>query len=205
MSSSASAGQAVLLDGAPQAEQAAPARTGRRFGAALPFLGPALIASVAYMDPGNVATNIQGGALAGYNLLWVVLLANLVAMLVQSLSAKLGIVTGRNLAELSRAHFSPPVVYAMWVAAEVGAMATDLAEFLGASIALELLFHIDLLTGTLVTGVVTYAALLLQRGGFRMIEALIAAFIGAGETPSPVSSVVMPWRTLLSSRGSTSA
>lgn len=153
-------------------------RKHRRRAAALPFLGPALIASVAYMDPGNFATNIQGGASSGYNLLWVVLLANLIAMLFQALSAKLGIVTGRNLAELSRAHFPAPVVYAMWIAAEIGAMATDLAEFLGASIALELLLHVPLLTGTLITGVVTYAALLLERHGFRVIEALIAALIG---------------------------
>jgi manganese transport protein len=178
MSSSASADQAVSLDGAPKTEQAGPARSGRRFGAALTFLGPALIASVAYMDPGNFATNIQGGAHAGYNLLWVVLLANLVAMLFQALSAKLGIVTGKNLAELSREHFSPPVVYALWIAAEMGAMATDLAEFLGASIALELLFHISLLTGALVTGVVTYTVLQLQSGGSRTMEVLIAAFIG---------------------------
>jgi manganese transport protein len=150
----------------------------RRFGAATPFLGPALIASVAYMDPGNFATNIQGGASAGYRLLWVVLLANLVAMLFQALSAKLGIVTGSNLAELSRAHFSPPIVYAMWIAAEVGAMATDLAEFLGASIALKLLLHLSLLASTLVTGIVTYAALLLERRRFRLMEAFIAALIG---------------------------
>jgi manganese transport protein len=140
MSSAASEGQAIPLDAALPVAAAAPARTGRRFGAALTFVGPALIASVAYLDPGNVATNIQGGAQAGYTLLWVVLLANLVAMLFQALSAKLGIASGRNLAELSREHFSPPVVYAMWIAAEIGAMATDLAEFLGASIALELLF-----------------------------------------------------------------
>jgi manganese transport protein len=149
----------------------------RGFAAGLPFFGPALIASVAYMDPGNIATNIQGGASAGYNLLWVVLLANIVAMLFQALSAKLGIVTGRNLAELSRAQFSPPVVYAMWIAAEIGAMATDLAEFLGASIALELLFHIPLLAGTLITGIVTYAALLLERRGIGVIEALVGALI----------------------------
>jgi manganese transport protein len=178
MSSAASEGQAIPLDAALPVAATAPARTGRRFGAALTFVGPALIASVAYMDPGNVATNIQGGAQAGYTLLWVVLLANLVAMLFQAISAKLGIATGRNLAELSREHFSPPVVYAMWIAAEIGAMATDLAEFLGASIALELLFHMPLLTGALVTGVVTYAALLLQRHGFWTLEALIAALVG---------------------------
>jgi manganese transport protein len=141
-------------------------------------MGPALIASVAYMDPGNFATNLEGGASAGYDLLWVVLLANLVAMLFQALSAKLGIVTGKNLAELSRAHFPRSAVCAMWIVAEIGAMATDLAEFLGASMALKLLFHIPLLAGTLATGAVTYAALLLERHGLRTIEMLIAALIG---------------------------
>ena len=152
----------------------------RRAGApaALAFFGPAVVASIAYMDPGNFATNIQSGASAGYNLLWVVVLANLVAMLFQALSAKLGIVTGRDLAELSREHFSAPVAYAMWIAAEIGAMATDLAEFLGASIALQLLLHIPLLVGTLITGAVTYAALLLERCGFRRIEVLIGVLVG---------------------------
>ena len=106
---------------------------GRRvgFGGYLAFGGPAVIASIAYMDPGNFATNIQAGAKYGYALLWVVLLANLIAMLFQALSAKLGIVTGRNLAEMCRDCFPKPVVYAMWVVSEVAAMATDLAEFLG--------------------------------------------------------------------------
>jgi manganese transport protein len=178
MNSATTAEPRIPLADASRDERAADPRKHRSLPDALPFLGPALIASIAYMDPGNFATNIQGGASAGYNLLWVVLLANLVAMLFQALSAKLGIVTGRNLAELSRVHFSTPVVYAMWLAAEIGAMATDLAEFLGASIALELLFHVPLLMGTLVTGAVTYAALLLERHGFRMIEMLIAALIG---------------------------
>ena len=117
----------------------------------LPFAGPAVIASIAYMDPGNFATNIQGGAQFGYLLLWVVLLANLVAMLFQALSAKLGIVTGRSLAQLCRTHFPRPLVYAMWVASEVAAMATDLAESLGAAIGLSLLFGLPLLTGLLIT------------------------------------------------------
>ena len=98
---------------------------------ALAFGGPAIIASIAYMDPGNFATNIQAGAKYGYSLLWVVLLANLIAMLFQALSAKLGIVTGRNLAEMCRDRFPKPVVWAMWVVSEIAAMATDLAEFLG--------------------------------------------------------------------------
>src|SRR6476646_9223900 len=105
------------------------------------FVGPAVVASIAYMDPGNFATNIQAGAKYGYGLLWVVLLANAIAMLFQALSAKLGIVTGRNLAELCRDHFRPPVVWAMWVISEIAAMATDLAEFLGGAIGLSLLFQ----------------------------------------------------------------
>src|SRR4051794_31206446 len=154
--------------------------SGRRRGmrAILPFAGPAVIASIAYMDPGNFATNIQGGAQFGYLLLWVVVLANLVAMLFQSLSAKLGIVTGQSLAQLCRAHFPRPLVYAMWVASEVAAMATDLAESLGAAIGLSLLFGLPLLTGLLVTFTATYIMLLLQGRGFRPIEMLIAAFIG---------------------------
>jgi manganese transport protein len=137
-----------------------------------------VIASIAYMDPGNFATNIQGGAQFGYLLLWVVLLANLMAMLFQALSAKLGIVTGRSLAQLCRAHFPRPLVYAMWIASEVAAMATDLAESLGAAIGLSLLFGLPLLPGLLVTFALTYAMLLVQGRGFRPIEMLIAAFIG---------------------------
>src|SRR5476651_1670449 len=109
---------------------------GRRTGLAvlLPFAGPAVVVSVAYMDPGNFATNIQAGARYGYALLWVVLLANVIAMLFQALSAKLGIVTGKNLAEMCRDHFPLPVVLAMWIVSEIAAMATDLAEFLGGAI-----------------------------------------------------------------------
>src|SRR5574340_5386 len=115
---------------------------GRKKGllAFLPFLGPAFIASVAYIDPGNFATNIAGGSAFGYNLLWVIALANLMAMLLQTLSAKLGLATGQNLAELCRQEFRKPVVYVMCVVSEIAAMATDLAEFLGASIAINLLF-----------------------------------------------------------------
>jgi manganese transport protein len=153
---------------------------GRRRGvrAFLPFAGPAVIASIAYMDPGNFATNIQGGAQFGYLLLWVVVLANLVAMLFQSLSAKLGIVTGQSLAQLCRTHFPRPLVYAMWGVSEIAAMATDLAESLGAAIGLSLLFGLPLLTGLLITFAATYVMLLLQGRGFRPIEMLIAAFIG---------------------------
>jgi manganese transport protein len=108
----------------------------------LPFLGPAFVASVAYIDPGNFATNIQGGAQFGYMLLWVVVASNLTAMLVQALSAKLGIATGRNLPEMCRDQFPRPVVWGMWVINEVVAMATDLAEFLGAAPGFYLLLHI---------------------------------------------------------------
>ncbi len=153
---------------------------GRKKGllALLPFLGPAFIASVAYIDPGNFATNIQGGSAFGYNLLWVIVLANLMAMLLQTMSAKLGIATGLNLAEMCHKHFRKPVVYAMWAVAEISAMATDLAEFLGASIALNLLFGIPLLYATLIIGVVTYLILQLERFGFRPLEAVITALVG---------------------------
>lgn len=144
----------------------------------LPFVGPAFIASVAYIDPGNYATNIQGGSAFGYNLLWVIVLANLMAMLLQTLSAKLGLATGKNLAELCRAEFSKPVVYAMWTVSEIAAMATDLAEFLGASIGLNLLFGIPLIYATLITGVITYLILLLERSGLRQLEAVIISLVG---------------------------
>src|SRR5690242_2060376 len=137
---------------------------------AIAFAGPAVVASIAYMDPGNFATNIQAGAKYGYSLLWVVLLANIIAMLFQALSAKLGIVTGRNLAELCRDHFPRPVVLPMWVASEIAAMATDLAEFLGGAIGLALLFNMPLLSGMAVTGVVVWGVLLFERRGFRPLE-----------------------------------
>jgi manganese transport protein len=170
------------------------ALAGRRRGLRgfLPFAGPAVIASIAYMDPGNFATNIRGGAQFGYLLLWVVLLANLVAMLFQALSAKLGIVTGRSLAQLCRSHFPRPLVYAMWIASEVAAMATDLAESLGAAIGLSLLFGLPLLTGLLITFALTYAMLLLQGRGFRPIEMLIAAFIGVIAVSYLIELVVAP-------------
>jgi manganese transport protein len=142
------------------------------------FAGPAVIASIAYMDPGNFATNIQAGSRYGYDLLWVVLLANIVAMLFQALSAKLGIVTGRNLAELCRDHFAQPVVWALWAVSEVAAMATDLAEFLGGAIGLSLLLHIPLMVGMVVTAVLTYAILMFDRRGFRPMEIIIGALVG---------------------------
>ncbi|OJA45302.1 divalent metal cation transporter [Burkholderia ubonensis] len=153
---------------------------GRRTGAAalLPFVGPAVIASIGYMDPGNFATNIQAGAAYGYRLLWVVLAANAIAMLFQAMSAKLGIVTGRNLAELCREHFPAPVVWGMWIASEVAAMATDLAEFLGGALAFGLLCHLSLLAGMVATGFATCAILALEKRGFRPLEAAIATLVG---------------------------
>jgi manganese transport protein len=153
---------------------------GRRSGVRgyLAFVGPAVIVSIAYMDPGNFATNIQAGAKYGYGLLWVVLLANLIAMLFQALSAKLGIITGRNLAEICREQFSQPVVWAMWVISEVAAMATDLAEFLGGAIGLSLLFQMPLLAGMVVTAVVTYGILMFESSGFRPIELIIGSLVG---------------------------
>jgi manganese transport protein len=152
---------------------------GRRgIGAALAFAGPAIVASIAYMDPGNFATNIQAGAKYGYGLLWVVLLANVVAMLFQGLSAKLGIVTGKNLAELCRDQFPRPVVWGMWGVSEIAAMATDLAEFLGGAIGLALLFHLPLFAGMILTAIVTYGLLMCEQFGFRPLELIIGAIVG---------------------------
>jgi manganese transport protein len=176
------------------------AMAGRRRGlrAFLPFAGPALIASIAYMDPGNIATNIQGGAKFGYLLLWVVVLANLVAMLLQALAARLGIVTGQSLAQLCRIHFPPLLVYAMWITSELAAMATDLAETLGAAIGLSLLFGLPLLSGMLISFALTYAMLLLQGRGFRAIEMLIGAFIAAIAICYLIELLIAPpdWRAL---------
>jgi manganese transport protein len=144
----------------------------------LPFLGPAFIASVAYIDPGNFATNIAGGSKFGYTLLWVIVASNLMAMLIQTLSAKLGIVTGRNLPEVCRERFSPRTTFLLWVQAEAIAMATDLAEFLGAAIGFHLLFGIALFPAAVLTGISAFAILALQRFGFRPLEATIAAMVG---------------------------
>src|SRR5690349_16223290 len=159
---------------------------------ALAFAGPAVIASIAYMDPGNFATNIQAGAKYNYDLLWVVLGANVIAMLFQALSAKLGIVTGRNLAELCREQFPQPLVWAMWVVSEIGAMATDLAEFLGGAIGLSLLFGLPLLAGMVITAIATYAILTLQRGGFPPIELVIGGLVGVIGASYLVELVIAP-------------
>lgn len=147
------------------------------FARLLPFLGPAFIASIAYVDPGNFATTIQGGAQFGYELLWVILGSNLMAMLLQALSAKLGIASGKNLAEHCRERFKPWVVWVMWVLMELVAMATDLAEFLGAAVALNLLFGLPLWIAGLVTAIITFIILSLERYGFRPLEALITGFL----------------------------
>ncbi|MBR8093777.1 Nramp family divalent metal transporter [Burkholderia cenocepacia] len=180
--SSKSAGSIALPGPSTQRVQDA-ARSvleGRRTGVAAltPFVGPAVIASIGYMDPGNFATNIQAGAAYGYRLLWVVLAANVIAMLFQAMSAKLGIVTGLNLAELCRDHFPAPVVWGMWIASEIAAMATDLAEFLGGAFAFGLLCHRSLLAGMVATALATCAILSLEKRGFRPLEAAITTLVG---------------------------
>jgi manganese transport protein len=142
------------------------------------LLGPAFVAAVAYVDPGNFATNISGGAKYGYLLLWVILTANLMAMLIQNLSAKIGIATGRNLPELCRQRFPRPVTWGLWVQAELIAMATDLAEFVGAAIALNLLFGVPLFPAGLITAVVAFGILALQKRGHRTFEIAILALLG---------------------------
>lgn len=143
----------------------------------MPFLGPAFIASVAYIDPGNYATNIQAGAQFGYTLLWVIFASNFIAMLVQAMSAKLGIATGMNLAQHCRAAYPEWANWALWVMMEIVAMATDLAEFLGAAVGIQLLFGLPLWAGGLLTAVATFLILGLERYGFRPLEAVITAFV----------------------------
>ncbi|HEY1365114.1 MAG TPA: Nramp family divalent metal transporter [Xanthobacteraceae bacterium] len=163
----------------------------------LAFVGPAVVTSIAYTDPGNFATNIQAGAKYGYTLLWVVLVANLIAMLFQALSAKLGIVTGRNLAQMCRDQFPSAVVYPMWVISEIAAMATDLAEFLGGAIGLSLLFGIPLLYGMIATGVIVYVILTFERFGFRPIELIIANLVAVIALCYLVQMLIAPvdWRS----------
>jgi manganese transport protein len=153
-------------------------RSGGWLARLLPFLGPAFIASVAYIDPGNFATNIEAGARFNYLLLWVIVASNLMAMLIQAISAKLGIATGKNLAELCGERYNRPVAIGMWVVMEVVAMATDLAEFLGAALGFNLLFGIPLWQAGLITGVATFIILGLENYGFRPLEAVITALVG---------------------------
>uniref|UniRef100_A0A7C3EBS1 Divalent metal cation transporter MntH n=1 Tax=Gracilinema caldarium TaxID=215591 RepID=A0A7C3EBS1_9SPIR len=143
----------------------------------LPFMGPAFIASVAYVDPGNFATNIESGAQFGYTLLWVILASNLMAMLIQTLSAKLGIVTGKNLAEHCRLRYPRWFVMALWILMELVAMATDLAEFLGAAVGFNLLLGVPLGVAALLTAITTFLILALERYGFRSLEAVITGFV----------------------------
>ena len=162
------------------AEAAYASLTGGRRGlsAVLPFLGPAFVAAVAYVDPGNFATNVAAGSQFGYMLLWVILASNLMAMLIQSMSAKLGIATGMNLPEVCRARYPKPVSRALWVQAELIAMATDLAEFLGAALGFNLLFGIPLLWAGVLTGVFSFAILHLQSRGARPLEIAISVLVG---------------------------
>jgi manganese transport protein len=143
----------------------------------LPFLGPAFIAAIAYIDPGNFATNIAAGSKYGYLLLWVVLISNLMAVLIQSMSAKLGIATGRNLPEVARERFSKPVSVGLWIQSELVIMATDLAEFIGGALGIHLLSGIPMLYSALIAAVASFAILELQRRGFRPLEAGITAFL----------------------------
>jgi manganese transport protein len=149
-----------------------------RLRATLAMLGPAFVASVAYVDPGNFATNLQGGAKFGFMLLWVVVLANLMAMLIQYLSAKLGIVTGRNLPESFRAHYPRWMSWGMWVQAELITMSTDVAEFLGAALALNLLFHVPLVIAGVMTGFLAFGLLELRVHGYRRFEIAITGILG---------------------------
>lgn len=150
-------------------------RTARRLRLAL--MGPAFIAAIGYIDPGNFATNIQAGASFGYQLLWVVVWANLMAMMIQTLSAKLGIATGKNLAEHIRDRFPRPLVWFWWVQAEIIAMATDLAEFIGAAIGFKLILGVSLLQGAVLTGVATFLILMLQRRGQKPLERVIGGLL----------------------------
>jgi manganese transport protein len=143
------------------------------------YFGPAFVASVAYIDPGNFATNIEGGSGFGYSLLWVLLWSNAMAILIQYLSAKLGIATGKTLPQNCRQYFSRPVTYGLWIAAELAAVATDLAEFLGAALGFYLLFHLNMLTSALVTAVLVFAILSLELYGYRKLEFAIVAFVFA--------------------------
>jgi manganese transport protein len=156
---------------------AADSRTRRPPREAWWYLGPAFVASVAYMDPGNFATNIEGGARFGYQLLWVLLWSNAMAILVQYLAAKLGIATGKTLPENCRAEFSRPMTYGLWFAAEIAAMATDLAEFLGAALGFYLLFGIPMLPAAVLTGIVVMGILLFEQLGFQWLERVIMFFV----------------------------
>jgi manganese transport protein len=162
-----------------------------KFANLLPFLGPAFIASVAYVDPGNFATNIAGGAQFGLTLLWVIVASNLMAVLIQALSAKLGIASGRNLAEMCREKFPNWFVMFLWILMELVAMATDLAEFLGAAIGFNLLFGIPLWIAGILTGIATFVILGLERKGFRHLEAVISAMVGVVAISYVIETIIV--------------
>jgi manganese transport protein len=163
-----------------------------RFSEALRFIGPSVVVSVAYVDPGNIATNIQAGALYGYSLIWVVLLANLIAMLFQGLSAKLGIVTGHNLAELCRSQLPKPIVWLMWSVSEVAAMATELAEVIGGGVGFALLLHVSVIAGMVLTVLFTYILLMLERRGYRRLEFAIGFLVGLVGLSYLVELLIVP-------------
>lgn len=175
---------------------------GRRRGLAvvLPFAGPAIVVSVAYLDPGNFAINIQAGAGYGYRLVWVVVLASLMAMMFQALSAKLGIVTGKNLAELCRDRMPRPLSLSMWFISEGAAMATDLAEFVGGAVGMSLLLDVPLMAGMIFTAIATCALLLFERAGFRPLELAIGALVGVIAICYVIELVIQPvaWPRLFS-------
>lgn len=177
------------------------AQTSLRLKNILPFIGPAMIAAVAYIDPGNFATNIEAGSRYGYALLWVILFANIMAMLIQTLSVRLGLATGKNLPQLIHQYYPKKVVWFYWIQAEIVAIATDLAEFLGASLAFNLLFGLSLFEGALLTGVITYAVLYLQRYGFRTLELVIAAMVMAVSSGFLFQLVSTPPDGLATARG----
>ena len=143
----------------------------------LPFLGPAFIAAIAYIDPGNYATNITAGSKYGYTLLWVIFASNLMAVLIQTLSAKLGIATGKNLPEVCREQFSKKTSILLWVQAEIVIIATDLAEFIGAALGIYLLFNLPLITSAIIAAIGSFAILEIQRRGIRTLEAVITGMI----------------------------
>lgn len=163
---------------APELSALAQLRGSGRFRGKAALFGPAFVAAVAYIDPGNFATNFSAGAKFGYLLVWVIVLANVIAMLVQYLSSKVGVVTGKDLPELCRAHFSRRVSIGLWIQAELIAMATDLAEFVGAAVGLNLLFNVPLLSAGLITAVIAFAILALQTRGYRRFELAIAWLLG---------------------------
>jgi manganese transport protein len=172
-------GQPAILPSLPEVHSSVPVSRSRFYWRrVLGFLGPGFLISVGYMDPGNWATDIAGGSRFGYTLLFVVMASNLMAILLQSLSLKLGVATERDLAQLCRERYGAKTSFALWILAEIGIAACDLAEVIGSAIALQLLFHIPLFYGVLITGLDVLLILLLQRWGFRYIESLVIALIG---------------------------